>query len=65
MVSKVPNVDVNGRYSVAQTCKLLGIHRNTLINYTKAGKIRCGFHRANMRKFYLGKEVVRFWNSQL
>lgn len=59
-----PEVNVTGRYNVTQTCKSLGIHRNTLRNYTDAGVIKCGFRRENYRKFYEGKEIIRFWKSQ-
>lgn len=58
-----PKVEVNGRYSVSEASTLLGIHRNTLRIYTNQGAIKCGFHKINMRKFYLGKEILRFWKS--
>lgn len=60
-----PNVAPTGRYNVTQTCKLLGIHRNTLRNYTNSGVIKCGFRRENYRKFYEGRELTRFWKSQV
>ena len=53
-----------GRYNSKQASALLGIHRNTLRNYTDAGEIKCGY-RKNGRKFYLGREIVRFWREQL
>lgn len=59
-----PKIDKDGRYSTMETCKVLGIHRNTLMNYTKAGHIRCGYRRENARKFYLGSEILRFWRAQ-
>lgn len=64
MVSNEPNVNPKSRYSVVETCELLGICRNTLQLYTNKGMIRCGFRRANSRKFYLGSEIKRFWASQ-
>ena len=62
MVSIRPNANPAGRYSVNETCELLGIHRNTLRRYTDAGEIRCDF-RSTFRKFYTGLEIVRFWNA--
>lgn len=59
-----PKVSAEGRYSVSQTCKALGIHRNTLRKYTVAGLIKCGFRRETARKFYRGSEIVRFWKAQ-
>lgn len=60
-----PKVNENGRYSVMQTSEVLEIHRNTLRNYTEQGLIKCGFRRGNGRKFYEGREIVRFWRAQL
>lgn len=65
MIPHEPNVAATNRYSIAETCKILGIHRNTLMQYTKSGKIRCGFRRENSRKFYLGSEIRRFWIAKL
>ena len=60
-----PQVNLTGRYTVTQTCKHLGIHRNTLRRYTDEGFIKCSFRKESARKVYLGKEILRFWNSQL
>jgi DNA-binding transcriptional MerR regulator len=58
-----PTVSATGRYSVTQTTEVLGIHRNTLINYTNKGLIKCGFRRESGRKFYEGREILRFWSA--
>lgn len=60
-----PKVSAEGRYTVAQTCAALGIHRNTLQKYTESGFIRCGFRRESSRKFYKGSEILRFWKAQI
>ena len=60
-----PKVNEGGRYSVMQACEALGIHRNTLRNYTEQGLIKCGFRRETGRKFYAGREIIRFWRAQL
>jgi len=59
-----PKVNDTGRYSVMQTCSMLGIHRNTLQKYTEQGLIKCGFRRASFKKFYTGREIMRFWKAQ-
>jgi predicted site-specific integrase-resolvase len=58
-----PKVSDTGKYSVSQTCELLGIHRNTLRKYTLSGTIRCKFHKKNFRKFYTGQEIIKFWRT--
>lgn len=65
MTSEQPRVAMEGRYSVNDTCALLGIHRTTLYNYTAAGLIKCGFRRGTLRRFYKGAEILRFWKSEL
>lgn len=64
MTSLEPKVADTGRYSINETCEALGIHRNTLYQHTRDNLIKCGFRRANARKFYLGSEIIRYWKSQ-
>jgi excisionase family DNA binding protein len=63
MTAIEPQVAETGRYSIEEAAAALGIHRNTLRRLTKDSKIRCGFRRHNMRRFYLGSEIKRFWKS--
>lgn len=65
MVTVEPNVRSDGRYSVQETAHLLGIHRNTLLRYTNKGRISCGIRRSTTRKFFTGREIIRFWKAQL
>lgn len=64
ITSMEPKVNAAGRYSVTETCKALGIHRNTLRRFTDEGLINCGFRKATARKFYNGNEILRFWRAQ-
>lgn len=65
MTSIEPKVEASGRYTVGQASEALGIHRNTLRNYTEQGLIKCGFRKQTARKFYLGSEILKFWRAQL
>lgn len=65
MVTEQPNVFANSRYSVTETCKILGIHRNTLRRYTEKGKIKLGVRKSTARKFYLGSDILNFWSKQI
>ena len=60
-----PIVNELGRYSVMETCAALGIHRNSLRKYTEQGLIKCGFRKLSARKFYSGREILKFWRAQL
>ena len=57
------NASDSGRYPIGKAADILGIDRSTLLRHTKQGLIKCGFSRANARKFYLGKELLRYWNA--
>ena len=63
MNAMCPEIPKNNRYSIQETCKILGIHRNTLLKYTENGVIKCGFRLATAKKFYTGAEIMRFWNT--
>lgn len=63
MTSERPKVNADGRYSVTETCKALGIHRNTLQRYTEALAIRCHIRKATGRKYYCGNDILRFWSA--
>lgn len=65
MTNIEPQVPDAGRYSIGETCKLLGIHRNTLDKHTNEGFIRCGYRKTNKRRFYKGSEIKRYWIAQI
>ena len=56
-----PNVAPQGRYDTAKTCAELGIRRSTLERYRRAGRISPGYHKANMRPYYKGSEIINLW----
>lgn len=56
-----PQVADTGRYSITETCKLLGVTIKTIIKYTDQGDLKCGIRKANGRKFYTGSEIRKFW----
>lgn len=57
-----PEVRLDGRYSINDTCKFLGIHRHTLRKYTESGEIKSRLRQGGKTKFYLGSEILKFWN---
>lgn len=59
-----PTVIASGRYPVGEASKILGIDRKTLYRHTTDGLIKCGFRRANRRRFYTGSEILRYWKAQ-
>lgn len=61
MTNKEPNVTATSRYSINETCVLLGITRKTLLKYTQAGIIRCDYRKATMRRYYTGASILKFW----
>ena len=54
MTNEEPKVADAGRYTMTETCKVLGIHRNTLRRWLQAGKIKVKFRRIDNRKVFEG-----------
>lgn len=65
MSNTEPKVADNGRYTVTETCKALGIHRNTLRRWVQAGKMKVKFRRIDNRKVFEGSEIKRAWRVAL
>lgn len=63
VTSNKPEVLPTSRYSINETCAILGITRKTLAKYTTAGLIECGFRKATLQKFYTGIAILKFWMS--
>lgn len=61
MTAFEPQVANGGRYDTNTTCSQLGIGRSTLTRYRKAGLIRPRYHKANMRPYYMGSDIVKLW----
>lgn len=60
-----PIVNASSRYSIGEAAKILGVHRNSILNYTKAGLLKCGIRKATKRKFYTGLEILKFWRTSI
>lgn len=58
-----PDVRLDGRYSIGDTCKALGIHRHTLRKYSEAGEIHYRLRQGGKKIFYLGSEIIKFWRN--
>lgn len=61
ITSEQPNVKPASKYTITETCNLLGIHRNTLRSYVKAGYIKVNDKIQSQR--FKGSEILRFWNT--
>lgn len=61
ITSEQPNVSPTARYTINETCALLGIHRNTLRSYVNAGYIKT-IEKLHGKRFK-GAEIIRFWNA--
>ena len=65
MTNIEPKVADAGRYTMTETCKVLGIHRNTLRRCVQAGKMKFKFRRIANRKVIEGAEIKRAWRVAL
>lgn len=60
-----PKVEENGYYTLSATAAALGMHRNSILNYTTRGLLHPEFRPETARKVYRGSEIIRFWLSRL
>jgi excisionase family DNA binding protein len=65
MTNIEPKVADAGRYTMTETCKALGIHRNTMRRWVQAGKMKVKFRRIDNRKVIDGAEIKRAWRVAL
>lgn len=65
MTNTKPDVSSDGRYSIGEVTKILGISRSTLRRYTDKGIVKCGRRRTNGRPFYTGRAVLQLWMAVL
>lgn len=65
MVAEAPKLNVAGRYTISQTCVLLGIHRNSLRKYTSLGLIKQSFRKSTSAAFYKGTDILKFWAQEM
>ena len=59
------SVEKDRRYSVKETCSILGMNSKTLRKYTRAGEIHSAVHAPSGRIFYTGAEIDRFFKCTI
>lgn len=65
IISEEPKCSDRGRYTTMQTCRILGVHRNTLKRYADSGKLKTRWRKCDRRKVFLGEDIKHFWRAQL
>lgn len=65
MITKEPEVCPTARYELKDASEALGIHKTTLLNWTKQGHIKAGVRKVNGRKCWLGSEIIRCWRAMM
>ena len=65
MTNEEPKVADTGRYTMTETCKVLGIHRNTLRRRLQAGQIKDKLRRNDNRKLFEGSDMKKDWRIAL
>lgn len=63
MTATEPEVADNGRYTVTQAAKLLGLSKPTIYKHTDSNALKCKIHKATGKKLYSGSELKKFWRS--
>lgn len=56
-----PDVIPTARYELREVAHLLGVHKASVLRWTKQGKIKNTARQLNSRKVWTGAEILRFW----
>ena len=64
MTGDYPKIDPKGRYTAAQAGELLGVHRNTVGNWKRAGLISPRYSKLNGRPRYIGSDLLKLWECE-
>lgn len=61
----VQEIDVQplAHYSPTEAAKLLGVSKTTLMRWTKRGDIACKVHKLTGKRFYQGRDILKYWNA--
>lgn len=61
MITHIPEVGDDHRFSLTQACKVLDISRPTFYRKAIANNIQKRHSRNGSRAFYLGKDIKKIW----
>lgn len=70
MIVTEPEVVDSGKYPIMHVCRILDMDIKTVLKYTKKGedgkppKLIYGINKLNGRKYFTGKAIKKFWESQ-
>lgn len=63
MTGEPPDVKASARYPIGEAAKIIGVSPRHLLRIAMDGLIKFGVNRRNGRKYFLGKELLRYLNS--
>lgn len=58
-----PKVEPDGRYTVTDARKALGISHRAMYDWINKGWIKCEYRKVACRRFILGSEILRVWDD--
>lgn len=63
MVAEEPKVNITGKYPISEAAAALGYSRRHLLRLADEGLIGFVCSRKNGRKYFTGREILRFWKT--
>ena len=58
-----PQVEPDGRYTVQQAAKALGVERHTIYRYFDNGSLKFRVRKADNRRVTTGKWIIECWDE--
>lgn len=61
MTTTMPKIRVDAQYPIGEAAEILGITSRHLLRLAVSGRVRYTINRFNGRKYFSGKELIRYW----
>lgn len=65
MTTKEPKINLTDRLELKATAEVLNVSKGTVLRYTQKGLLRAGIKKSNGRRYWLGSEIIRFWQASI
>lgn len=63
MTTELPKVSRNGRYTLAESARLMACDTRTLYKYADRFGIAPGTNKVTKRPYFKGEQLIRIWRA--
>jgi hypothetical protein len=66
MIATIPNIEIDGLYTIAQTSRALDVSRQTIRRHILSGDIETHgrlYNSGTMKVLIKGADIIKFWKN--